>query len=335
MQATPGVSDRLDGTAPRRLRAVLFLACGALLSPAVMATYPEKPVRMILPNTAGAATDTIARIFASKLSEVTGQQFIIDNRPGAGGIIAVDIVAKATPDGYTLLQCGVSQAISPALRRKLPYEPWRDFARVAQYGAVPNVLVVHRSVPATTISDFVKYAKQNPGKMLYASPGIGFTPHLTMEYLKSVAKIDVQHIPYKASSQAIADLLGGQVQAMFNNLPSQLTNIKAGKINALAVTSAKRTTQLPAVPTIAESGYPGFEVTVWYGMCAPAKTPNPVLTALEATTTKALAAPDLQKRFADHGVETRSLTGADFDAFYKSELTRWAKVVKEAGIKPE
>lgn len=313
----------------------MLLALSATLGPGAQAAYPEKPVRMILPNAAGAATDIVARIFAAKLSELMGQQFLIDNRPGAGGIIAVETVAKATPDGYTLLQCGVSQAISPALKRKLPYEPWRDFARIAQYGAVPNVLAIHPSVPAKTLPEFVKLAKQQAGKLRYASPGIGFTPHLTMEYLKSVAAIDIQHIPYKASSQAIADLLGGQVHAMFNNLPSQLPNIRSNKIRALAVTSAKRTAQLPDVPTIAESGYPGFEVTVWYGMCAPAKTPKEVLSALEAATSKAVAAPDLRQKFDDQGVEPRTISGAAFDAFYKAELVRWAKVVKEAGITPD
>ena len=318
-----------------RFSAALAIACVALVPLSVTAAYPEKPVRVVLPNAAGAATDTVARIFAAKLSDITGQQFIIDNRPGAGGIIAVETVARASPDGYTLLQCGVSQAISPALRRKLPYEPWRDFARIAQYGAVPNVLVVHASVPAKTLPEFVKYAKQNPGKMRYASPGIGFTPHLTMEYLKSVAGIDVQHIPYKASSQAIADVLGGQVHAMFNNLPSQLANIRSGKIRPLAVTSPQRTAQLPEVATIAESGYPGFQVTVWYGLCAPAKTPKTVLSFLEGATGKALATPDLQQKFEAQGVEPRAIAGAAFDAFYKQELERWAKVVKDAGITPD
>jgi len=308
-------------------------ALAAMSSPA--ASYPDKPVRMIMPNAAGAATDTIARIFASKLSEVMGQQFIIDNRPGAGGIIAVETVVKATPDGYTLLQCGVSQAISPALRRKLPYDSGRDLARIAQYGAVSNVLVTHASVPARTLAEFVKYAKQYPGKMRYASPGIGFTPHLTMELFKSVAGIDLLHVPYKSSSQGIADVLGGQVHTMFNNLPSQLPNIKTGKVRAIAVTSLQRSTQLPDVPTIAESGYPGFEVTVWYGLCAPVKTPKDVLAKIEAGVAKAIAAPDLRQRFADQGVEPKNVAGAAFDAFYKTELARWAKVVKDAGITAE
>ncbi|MCC6531689.1 MAG: tripartite tricarboxylate transporter substrate binding protein [Burkholderiales bacterium] len=326
-------SIRWFGCARARVRRYGLLV--VLVSQAAAAAYPEKPVRMILPNAAGAATDTVARIFASKLSEVMGQQFIIDNRPGAGGIIAVETVAKASPDGYTLLQCGISQAISPALKRKLPYDVGRDLARIAQYGAVPNVLVVHPSVPGRSLQEWVKYAQQNPGKLRYASPGIGFTPHLTMELFKSVAAIDVQHIPYKSSAQGIADVLSGQVHTQFNNLPSQLANIRGGKIRALAVTSAQRATQLPDVPTVAESGYPGFEVTVWYGMCAPARTPRTVLASLADGVGKALAAPDLRQRFADQGVEPRAIAGAAFDHFYQAELARWAKVVSAAGITPE
>lgn len=305
------------------------------LSVPALGAYPEKPVRFILPNAAGAATDTIARIFAAKLTEIMGQQFIIDNRPGAGGIIAVEAVAKATPDGYTLLQCGISQAISPALKRKLPYDVRKDLARIAQYGAVPNVLVVHASVPARSLKEFVEHAKKNPGKLRYGSPGIGFTPHLTMELFKSTAGIDLLHIPYKSGAQAIADVLGGQIHTQFNNLPSQLPNIKTGKVRALAVTSAQRSAQLPDVATISESGYPGFEVTVWYGMCAPAKTPKTLLTQIEAGVTKALATADLRQRFDDQGVEPRAITGAAFDEFYNKEVVRWAKVVQAAGIKPE
>jgi len=315
------------------------LALGAcalgFAGPAAHAAYPERPVRMILPNAPGAATDTVARIFTGKLSEVMGQTFVVDNRPGAGGIIAVETVVKATPDGYTLLQCGISQAISPALKRKLPYDVWSDLSRIAQYGAVPNILVVHPSVPARTLAEFVQYAKKNPGKLRYASPGIGFTPHLTMELFKSVAAIDVQHIPYKSGAQAITDVLGGQVHAQFNNLPSALPNLRSGKIRGLAVSGAQRSPQLPDVPTVAESGYPGFEMTVWYGLCAPAKTPKSALEKLQDGVRQAIAAPDLRQRFGDQGVEPRAVVGAEFDAFYKAEVARWAKVVKEAGITPD
>jgi tripartite-type tricarboxylate transporter receptor subunit TctC len=319
----------------QRAWATLGFALAWLWASGAAAAYPEKPVRMILPNAPGAATDTVARIFTGKLGEVMGQQFIVDNRPGAGGIIAVETVVKATPDGYTLLQCGISQAISPALKRKLPYDVSRDLARIAQYGAVPNVLAIHSSVPAHTLAEFVQYAKRNPGKLRYGSPGIGFTPHLTMEMFKSAAGIDLQHIPYKSGAQAISELLGGQIHAQFNNLPSQLPNIKSGKIRGLAVTSAQRSAQLPEVPTVSESGYPGFEMTVWYGLCAPARTPKDVLKRLQDGVATTIAAPELRSRFAAQGVEPRAVTGAEFDAFYRAEVSRWAKVVREAGITPD
>ena len=319
----------------RKSAVLLAAAVSACALAAAAGEYPEKPVRFVMPNTAGAATDTVARIFVTKLAEVMGQQFVVDNRPGAGGIIAVEAVAKASPDGYTLLQCGISQAISPALKRKLPYDTERDFERIALYGAVPNVLVVYPGLPVRTLADFVKHAKQKPGELRYASPGIGFTPHLTMEMFKKAAGIDLQHIPYKSSAQYNAELLGGQVHALFSNLPTQLPNIKSARIRALAVTALRRAPQLPDVPTIAESGYPGFEMTVWYGMCAPAKTPQAVQSRLEAAVAKAAAAPDLKRRFADQGVEPKAIVGTAFDEYYRKELARWAKVVRDAGIRAD
>ncbi|MCC7487239.1 MAG: tripartite tricarboxylate transporter substrate binding protein [Burkholderiales bacterium] len=320
----------------RSIPAPALLACAMLAGgPAAAADYPAKPIRIVLPNAAGASTDTIARILASKLTELAGQQVIIDNRPGGGGIIGMEAVKVAAPDGYTLAQCGVSQAIRPALYRSLPFDTVRDFARVAQYGAVANVLVVHPSLPARTLKEFVAHVKASPGRIDYASSGIGFSPHLTMEYFKTTAGIDMVHVPYKSAAQANADVLGGQMKVAFNNVPSQLPNIKSGKLRGLAVTSARRSAELPDVPTIAESGYPGFEVTVWYGICAPAKTPRPVISRLESIVVKALAAPDLQQKFAAHGVAPRVLAGADFDRYFQSEVARWAKVVRNAGIKPE
>ena len=299
------------------------------------ADYPTKPIRVIMPNAAGAATDTVARILAAKLTEVTGQQIIIDNRPGGGGIIGMEAVRNAAPDGYTLGQCGISQAIRPALYRKLPFDTVRDFKRVARYGTVPNVLVVHPSLPARTLKEFVAYAKANAGKIDYASSGVGFSPHLTMELFKSTAGINLIHVPYKSGAQANTDVLGGQIKLQFGNLPSQLLIIKAGKLHALGVTSAKRNPELPDVPTFIESGYPGFEVTVWYGLCAPAKTPQEVVARLESSLVKALSAPDLQQKFAAQGTDPQPLTGQAFERFFNSEVARWAKVVKDAGIKPE
>ena len=315
--------------------ALVGVLAAALAGAVRAAEYPDKPVRFILPNAAGGSPDTIARILAVRLTEMLGQQFVIDNRPGAGGIIAVEAVAKATPDGYTLLQCGISQTISPALKRKLPYDTWSDFARIVQFGGVPNVLIVHTGLPVRGLADLVNQAKAKPGVLKYGSSGIGFTPHLTMEMFRRAAGIDVLHVPYKAAPQAVSDVMGGQIDFMFSNVPAALPNIRTGRVRAIAVTTLQRSEQAPEIPTINESGYPGFEMTSWYGSCAPAKTPKPVLARLEGAFLKALATPDMRKRFFDQGVELRTTAGAEFDAFYKSEVARWSKVVQEAGIKPE
>jgi tripartite-type tricarboxylate transporter receptor subunit TctC len=302
---------------------------------AAHAAYPDKPVRFILPNGAGGSPDTIARILAARLTEVMGQQFIIDNRPGGGGIIAVETVAKATPDGYTLLQCGISQTISPALKRKLPYDTWSDFARIVQYGGVANVLTATMSLPTRNLAEFVNHAKANPGKLKFGSSGIGFTPHLTMEMLMGAAGIRLLHVPYKSAPQGVSDVIGGQIDVMFTNLPTSMTNIRAERVRALAVTSLQRSELMPEIPTINESGYPGFEMTSWYGSCAPAKTPRPVIATVEGALLKVLAESDTRKRIVAQGVEVRTTAGPEFDAFYKAELARWTKVVREAGIKPE
>jgi len=311
--------------------AFMFAAAGA----ADAAGYPERPVRLILGTGAGAAPDVTARIFAVKMTELLGQQIVVDNRPGAGGIIGMDVVSRANPDGYTLVSCSLGQAIRPALHKKLPFDPLNDFTRISLYGAVPNVLVVNPSVPVRNLREFVAYAKANDGRFRYASSGVGLSPHLTMEYFKSLASINVLHVPYKVGAQATNDVIAGEVHTQFNNLPSQLTNLKAGKVRAIAVTSIKRHEQLPDVPTFDESGYKGFEVTVWYGLCGPAKTQPAVVKRLIDATAKSLASPDLRQRYLDHGVEPRNWSGEKFDAFYKAEITRWAKVVKLAGIEPE
>lgn len=318
-----------------KLVVVLIAVAGTLGNVAAYSAYPEKPVRFILPNAAGGSPDTIARILAARLTEIMGSQFIIDNRPGGGGIIAVETVAKATPDGYTLLQCGISQTISPALKRKLPYDTWRDFARIVQYGGVPNVLAAHMGLPMKNLADFVSHAKANPGKLKFGSSGIGFTPHLTMEMLMRAASMQLLHVPYKSAPQGISDVIGGQIDVMFTNLPAAIPNIRAERMRALAVTTLQRSEQMPEIPTINESGYPGFEMTSWYGSCAPAKTPREIVAHIEGALLKVLSEPDTRKRISAQGVEVRTTAGAAFDAFYKSELARWTKVVQDAGIKPE
>jgi tripartite-type tricarboxylate transporter receptor subunit TctC len=246
-------------------------------------------------------------------------------------VIGMDAAAKATPDGYTLAFCGINVTIAPALYKKLPFDPLRDFVAISNIATLPNILVVNLAVPAKSVSEFVAYAKANPGKMRYASSGVGASPHLTMELFKSTTGINLIHVPYKAMAQGVIDLLGGQVEAAFNNFPTQLPNVRAGKMRALGVTSAKRMEQLPDVPTIIESGYPGFEVTVWQGLCAPAATPKAVIAKLHADVMKALATPDLRQRFAEQGVEAAPSSPEAFAAFMRAETTRWAKTVRDSG----
>ena len=315
--------------------AVLAATAVAFAALAARAEYPEKPIRLILGTGAGGAPDITARIFAAKLSEILGQQIVVDNRPGAGGVIGMEAVARSAPDGYTLYNCAVSQAIRPAMHAKLPFDVVRDFTRISMYGAVPNVLVVHPSVPVKTLKEFVSYARANPGKMRYGSSGVGLSPHLTMEYFKTLAKIDLLHVPYKTGQQAVNEVIAGEVHTQFNNLPTQLTNIKTGKIRPIAITALKRHESLPNVPTFDESGYPGFEITVWYALCGPAKMPAAITSKLSTSVGKALSAPDLRQRYFDQGVEPRDWSGEKFDAFYKAEVARWVKVARDAGIKPE
>lgn len=310
---------------------IAFVLAG-VIAPASAAEeqYPSKPARMVVTFGAGAATDISARIFASKLSEVWGQQLIVENRPGAGGVIGMDSVAKATPDGYTLAFCGIGQTIAAALYKKLPYDHLRDFAPVSLIATLPNILVVHPSMPAT-LREFVAYAKANPGKLKYASSGVGSSSHLTMELFKTTAGIDIVHVPYKSMVQGVIDIIGGDLSGAFLNLPGQLGNVRTGKMRGLAVTSAKRAEQLPNVPTIIESGYPGFEVTVWQGLCAPVKTPKAIIAKLHADVIKALTAPDLRQRFAVQGMEPAPTSQTEFAAFIRAETVRWTKAARESG----
>ena len=316
--------------------AIVTAAFATVAAPTALAAgYPERPVRLILGTGAGAAPDVTARIYTAKMTELLGQQFVVDNRPGAGGIIGMDVVSRANPDGYTLVGCSLGQAIRPALYKKLPFDPLNDFTRITLYGAVPNILVVHPSVPVRNLKEFVAHAKANDGKFRYASSGVGLSPHLTMEYFKSIAGFNILHVPYKVGAQATQDVMAGEVHTQFNNLPSQLVNIKAGKVRPIAVTSMKRQPSLPDVATFNESGFKNFEITVWYGLCGPAKTQPAVVKRLTDATHKALAASDLLQKYNEQGVEPRDWSGEKFDAFYKAEIARWAKVVKIAGIVPE
>jgi tripartite-type tricarboxylate transporter receptor subunit TctC len=319
----------------KKLLALLAAIILSFAGSALAADYPDRPLRLIIGLGAGGAPDITARIFAAKMSEILGQQVVVDNRPGAGGLIGMEAVVRAAPDGYTLYMCGVSQAIRPAMHAKLPFDVIRDFTRISLYGAVPNILVVNPSVPVRTLTEFVSHARANPGKLRYASSGVGLSPHLTMEYFKTLAKINLLHVPYKTGAQSVNELIAGEVHTQFSNFPTQLQNIKSGKVRAIAITALKRHEALPDVPTFDESGYPGFEITVWYGLCGPAKMPAAITGKLAMSVTKALSAPDLRQRYFDSGVEPRDWAGEKFDAFYKSEVARWVKVARDAGIKPE
>lgn len=299
-------------------------------------SYPSKPVRLIVGFSPGGNVDIPSRIVASKLGELWGTAVVVENRPGAGSNIAVDIAAKAPADGYTLVMCtAASHGINPAIYKKLPFDPVKDFAPISQVGSGPNVLLVHPSSQMTTASAFIAYAKANPGKLSVGSAGVGTSQHMSIELFKSMTTTDIVHVPYKGGSSALTDLLGGQLPAMVAGLPTAVASIKSSKVRALAVTTAKRSPQMPELPTIAESGVPGFDVSSWTGMCAPAGLPKPILAKLNADLVKVLNMPDTQRRFAEQGIDPAPTTPDQFSAFIKSEIAKWAKVAKDAGITAE
>lgn len=297
--------------------------------------YPARPGRLIVPFGTGASTDIVARIYAQKFGEFWGQTLVVENRPGSGGVVGTEMGARATPDGYTMLVYGINQTITPALYKKLPYDNLRDFHLISLYCTMPNMLIVNLGVGAKTVQEFIALVRASPGKMRYVSSGIGASPHLTMEYLKSLTKIDILHVPYKSAAQGYIDLASGQLHAMFANLPGALMNVRTGKIRALAVTSAKRAEQVPDIPTMIESGLADFEVTVWQGIAVPAGTARPILDRIHATMMKTLNAPDLRQRFFDQGVVASPVSQEEFLAYTKKERARWAKVVKEANVSVE
>jgi tripartite-type tricarboxylate transporter receptor subunit TctC len=297
-------------------------------------TYPVKPIRIVVPFPPGGATDILARDVAQKLTEAWGQQVIVDNRPGAGGNIGSELVAHSAPDGYTLEMGTVgTHAINASLSAKMPYDHVKDFAPVILVAGVPNVLVVNNAVPANSVAELIAYAKANPGKLNFASSGNGTSIHLSGELFKVMAGVQMTHIPYKGSAPALQDLLGGQVQLMFDNLPPSLPQIKAGKVRALAVTSLTRAPALPDVPTVAESGLPGFEASSWFGILAPAGTPPAIVAKLNAEIAKWLATPEAKEQLAKQGANAAGGTPEDFAKHIAAETAKWAKVVKDSGAK--
>jgi len=310
----------------------LALAFAAIAFGAQAQNYPSKPIRLVCPFPPGGAVDIASRAVAHELQQVLGQPVTVDNRPGAGGNIGADAAAKSAPDGYTLLMTtsGI-MAINPALYSKLPFDTVKDFAPVSVLVSLNNVLVVNPSVPAKSVKELIALAKAQPGKLTYASSGNGTSIHLSGELFKSMTGVDLLHIPYKGSSPAVTDLLGGQVNMMFDNIPSSLPHIRAGKLRALAVTGSKRSQLLPDLPTIAEAGVPGYDSYVWFGIVAPAGTPPDIIAKLNATLVKIAATPAFRDRLSAQGYDVLSTTPEQMAASIRGEIAKWGKIVKASG----
>ncbi|HEY9067151.1 MAG TPA: tripartite tricarboxylate transporter substrate binding protein [Burkholderiaceae bacterium] len=315
-------------------RLVLALAATMLSWGAHAQAWPAKPIRIVVPFPPGGGTDIIARETSQRVAKATGWTFVIDNKPGAGGNLGVDAVAKSPADGYTLVLGQTSNlAINPTLYSKLPYDPQKDLAPVVLLANAPLVMVTGMSTPYKTLTDVVNAAKAKPGQVNFASPGNGTVAHLTSELFQKAAGVKTQHIPYKGASQAMTDVIGGGVDLYLSSVPTLIGHIKQGKVRALAVTSAKRVDDLPDVPTINESGYKGFDAVTWFGLLAPAGTPRDVIVRLNAEFNKALKLPELNKRLSDEGADPAGGTPEQFAALIKDEIPRWGRVVKESGAK--
>jgi tripartite-type tricarboxylate transporter receptor subunit TctC len=300
-----------------------------------MAQYPNKPVKMVVGFPPGGGTDVVARVIAQKLTEWYGQAVTVENRAGATGTIGADVVAKSAPDGYTLIMGHVnSTGIAPNLL-KLPYDPVKDFAAVAYVGYVPNVLAVHPSVNVKSVKELVALLKANPGKYNYASSGNGSTQHLAGELFKQLTGTNIVHVPYKGSGDAIKDLLAGVVAMNFDTMPPVLPHITAGKLRGLAISTPKRLAQLPDVPTFAEEGISGFDVANWYGVMAPAGTPRDIVTKLNADINKAMQVPEVRQRLEAVGTQLNEQSAAQFEAYMKAEVAKYAKLTKDIGVKVE
>jgi len=314
------------------MRVLAFLAAVSFAAASFAQGYPAKPPRLLVGFVPGGGVDQTARITTARLSEIWGQPIVVENRTGAGGTIAAEIVAKSPPDGYTLVLCNIgSHGVGPALYKKLGYDAAADVTHIGLIGVTPNMMAVHPSVPATTVAEFIAYAKANPGKLSYGSSGVGTSTHLGVELFKSMTGVQIVHVPYKGGAASSADLAGGQVQLVITNLPEQVAYVKSGRTRALGVSTVKRSPQFPDVPSISET-VPGYEVNVWYGLCGPGNMPRPLVERINADLVKAVTSPETTKRLADVGIEASSNTPEQFAAFARVEIAKWAKVVKDVGI---
>lgn len=315
---------------------IAVLMCAPQFAWSQAAGYPNRPVKIIVAFPPGQATDQAARAIAQRLSETMGQQFVVENRPGAASIIGTEAAARAPNDGYTLFMGSSGPlAVNPGMYAKLPYDPIRDFVPISLALKVPFFLVVNPSVPANSVAEFVAWVKANPGKVNFGTAGNGASNHLSAEYFRSVAGIDMVHVPYKGSPPAVTDLIGGQISVMFETGPLTVPHAKTGKLRMLAVGSSTRSSAMPGLVTIAESGYPGFEAVGWAGLLAPAGTPQEIVTRINAEVVKILASQELKDRFVAMGAELLSSTPDEFGAYIRAEMAKWGGVVKGVGIKPE
>ena len=316
---------------------ILALCCGIVGMPAAHAQekFPVRPVRVIVPSVAGGGTDISARLIAPKMGELLGQPVVVENRAGAASIIGSDLVAHAAPDGYTLLMGISTLTINPSIHAKLPYDTVRDFAPVSLVVTLPNVLVVHPSLPVKSVKELIAFARLRPGQLNYASAGVGSSLHLSMALFLSMAKLKMTHVPYKGSAPALVDMLAGQIEVMTGTMITIIPYVRDGRLRALGVTSLKRAAVAPELPTIAEAGLPGYEAVQWYGLLAPGATPREIIAKLNEAAARATQDAAVRKRFLDDGVEPVGGTPEEFAALIRSDMAKWARVVRDANIKAE
>ena len=319
----------------RVLRILGFILAALVLAAPARADYPDKTIRIVVPYPPGGFNDTLGRIVAQKLTDDWGVPAVVENRPGGGTLIGTDLVAKAPPDGYTLLVVAFPFAVNPTLYAKLPYDTVKDFAPLILAGQAANLLVVNNDVPVKSVKELIDIAKTKPGTISYGSTGSGSSNHLSMELFRLMTGTSLIHVLYKGSAPMVTDLLGGHVQVAFDNVPNVVTQVKAGKLRALAITTPARDPSLPDIPTVAEAGVLGYEVGVWFGMVAPAATPPDVLAKLNAELNKILSMPDVKQKFADQGVNPVGGTREHFAQHITAQIEKWGKVVKESGAKVE
>jgi tripartite-type tricarboxylate transporter receptor subunit TctC len=313
---------------------VLFGWLAVVSLAAAAETYPSKPIRLVVPFPPGGSLDVVARAIGQKLTDAWGQPVIVDNRPGAGGNIGADLVAKSAPDGYTILEGALStHAVNVSLYSKMPYDPVRDFAPITLVAVTPNVLVLNPSVPANSVKELIAYAKAHPGKLSFGSGSNGSAGHLAGELFKMEAGVDMVHVPYKGAAPAMQDLLAGQTQLMFDNLANSMQYVRAGKLKALAVTTERRSALVPELPTLAEQGLPGFDISTWWGFMAPAGTPKEIIAKWNAEVTRILSTPEMKAFFAQQGAEPAPTTPEAFATMIQREIAKYAKIVKASGAK--